>query len=75
VAEGVEDGALATALLSLGCDMAQGFWLSRPVAPEEMKALLGLGPAATPEHCFTIPEPRGGVERRSANSLLRAVEA
>jgi EAL domain-containing protein (putative c-di-GMP-specific phosphodiesterase class I) len=74
VAEGVEDGALASALLALGCDMAQGYWLSRPVTPEDMKTLLGLGLSAMPEHCFTIPEPRVGAERRAPNSLLRAVE-
>jgi diguanylate cyclase (GGDEF)-like protein len=75
VAEGVEDGALAGALHALGCDLAQGFWLSRPVPAEDMETLLGLGPVAQGEHCFTIPDPRPGVERRSPGSVLRAVEA
>jgi EAL domain-containing protein (putative c-di-GMP-specific phosphodiesterase class I) len=74
VAEGVEDGALAAALRGLGCDMAQGYWLSRPVPPEDMQSLLGIGAVPAPEHCFTLPEPRVG-ERRAPNSLLRAVEA
>ncbi|MDX6198676.1 MAG: hypothetical protein QOJ79_1827 [Actinomycetota bacterium] len=74
VAEGVEDGALAAALRGLGCDMAQGYWLSRPVPPEDMKSLLGVGAVPAPEHCFAIPEPRVVAERRAPNSLLRAVE-
>lgn len=31
VAEGVEDDALAACLSLLGCDMIQGYWLSRPL--------------------------------------------
>lgn len=31
VAEGVEDEALAACLTLLGCDLIQGYWLSRPV--------------------------------------------
>jgi EAL domain-containing protein (putative c-di-GMP-specific phosphodiesterase class I) len=42
VAEGVEDEAFAIALRELGCDMAQGYWLSRPVAAPGMRALLGI---------------------------------
>jgi EAL domain-containing protein (putative c-di-GMP-specific phosphodiesterase class I) len=72
VAEGVEDGALAAALLALGCDMAQGYWLSRPVPAAAMETLLGLG--SLPEHTFTIPEPRPAAERRTPASRLRAVE-
>jgi diguanylate cyclase (GGDEF)-like protein len=72
VAEGVEDGALAAALLALGCDMAQGYWLSRPVPAAAMETLLGLG--SLPEHTFTIPEPRPAAERRTSASRLRAVE-
>ncbi len=32
VAEGVEDEATFAELLALGCDMAQGYWLSRPLS-------------------------------------------
>ncbi len=38
VAEGVEDEATLERLRSLGCDMVQGFLLSRPMLPEEVAA-------------------------------------
>ena len=34
VAEGVEDEATLQRLASLGCDLAQGYHLSRPLAPD-----------------------------------------
>jgi len=40
VAEGIEDGETLTTLAALGCDTAQGFWLSRPVPAPEIDALL-----------------------------------
>jgi diguanylate cyclase len=36
VAEGVEDAPTWDALASLGCDVAQGYYLSRPVPAEEL---------------------------------------
>ncbi|MBK5305756.1 MAG: EAL domain-containing protein, partial [Frankiaceae bacterium] len=57
VAEGVEVPALAEALRELGCDMAQGYWLSRPVPSEEIRLLLGVEDARTAA-AFTLPEPR-----------------
>jgi diguanylate cyclase (GGDEF)-like protein len=42
VAEGVEDAIVAEALRGLGCDLAQGYWLSRPVPAAEVRRLLGL---------------------------------
>jgi EAL domain-containing protein (putative c-di-GMP-specific phosphodiesterase class I) len=42
VAEGVEDAAMAEALRGLGCDLAQGYWLSRPVPPADVRQLLGV---------------------------------
>jgi EAL domain-containing protein (putative c-di-GMP-specific phosphodiesterase class I) len=33
VAEGVEDEATFAELRALGCDMAQGYWLGRPLSP------------------------------------------
>jgi len=36
VAEGVEDEATLEHLRSLGCDMVQGFFLSRPLPPEQV---------------------------------------
>jgi diguanylate cyclase (GGDEF)-like protein len=42
VAEGVEDAPTWDALASLGCDVAQGYYLSRPVPAEELgKWLVG----------------------------------
>jgi EAL domain-containing protein (putative c-di-GMP-specific phosphodiesterase class I) len=38
VAEGVEDAATLELLADLGCDMAQGFHLSRPVPADEFTA-------------------------------------
>jgi diguanylate cyclase (GGDEF)-like protein len=40
VAEGVEDAPTWDALASLGCDVAQGYFLSRPVPAEELGAWL-----------------------------------
>jgi diguanylate cyclase (GGDEF)-like protein len=43
VAEGVDDEAVLERLRTLGCDMAQGYLLSRPLPPAEVPArLLGL---------------------------------
>jgi EAL domain-containing protein (putative c-di-GMP-specific phosphodiesterase class I) len=36
VAEGVETEVAYTELRRLGCDQAQGFWMSRPVPPAEL---------------------------------------
>ena len=36
VAEGVESGAAWEALMAMGCDMAQGFWLGEPMAPGDV---------------------------------------
>ena len=36
VAEGVEDGDTLQWLSALGCDVAQGYHISRPVAPETL---------------------------------------
>ena len=40
VAEGVEDGGGLEAARALGCDLAQGYYLSRPVPPAELVAWL-----------------------------------
>ena len=36
VAEGVEDGAVQTLLARLGCDQAQGYYISRPLPAAEL---------------------------------------
>ena len=40
VAEGVEDAATWDELARLGCDLAQGYYLSRPVPPADLNAWL-----------------------------------
>jgi len=40
VAEGVEDEAALHALVRLGCDVAQGYYLARPVAADRIPAFL-----------------------------------
>jgi EAL domain-containing protein (putative c-di-GMP-specific phosphodiesterase class I) len=41
VAEGVEDGPALAALAALGCDVVQGFFLSRPIQAAALSAELG----------------------------------
>jgi diguanylate cyclase (GGDEF)-like protein len=57
VAEGVESQALQVALQSLGCDVAQGYHLGRPMPAEAMRVLLS-GQLAG------IPLPRTESDRR-----------
>jgi diguanylate cyclase (GGDEF)-like protein len=57
VAEGVESQALAIALTALGCDVAQGFHLGRPMPAAQLTALLG-GQRAV------LPMPRTQGDRR-----------
>ncbi len=40
VAEGVEDQATWDALLALGCDAIQGYYLSRPLSAVDLEAWL-----------------------------------
>ena len=53
VAEGVETEAIWNQLTTLGCDLAQGYFLNRPVPPEDLEVWLRewnarMGPAAPP---------------------------
>jgi hypothetical protein len=41
VAEGVEDAETLNALRSVGCDVAQGYHVARPLAADELQAWLG----------------------------------
>ena len=43
VAEGVEDVEQVRLLKALGCDQIQGYYVGRPVPPEEIYALLFAG--------------------------------
>jgi len=49
VAEGVENAGNLTELAGLGCDIAQGYHLSRPI-PAEAFDLWSAGRAITPVH-------------------------
>ncbi len=40
IAEGVESEAQATLLKEMGCDMAQGFYFSKPLPPERATRFL-----------------------------------
>jgi EAL domain-containing protein (putative c-di-GMP-specific phosphodiesterase class I) len=74
VAEGVEDADLATALRDIGCDMAQGYWLSRPVPAAQVRVLLGadvIGGRSAAEP-FAMPGPR--TEQPLPSKHLRVVE-
>ena len=49
VAEGIEDEATFVALRELGCDTAQGFWLSKPLPYGEVSSLVETWPAPRPQ--------------------------
>jgi EAL domain-containing protein (putative c-di-GMP-specific phosphodiesterase class I) len=48
VAEGVETKAIWNALRELGCDYAQGYFLRKPMPPEDLCAWLGQAGTGTP---------------------------
>jgi EAL domain-containing protein (putative c-di-GMP-specific phosphodiesterase class I) len=55
VAEGVEDGAQAAALREMGCDVAQGYWLSRPLPATGVRHLFDL---RLMKRAAAVPAPR-----------------
>jgi EAL domain-containing protein (putative c-di-GMP-specific phosphodiesterase class I) len=55
VAEGVEDPATVRELEALGCDAIQGYYISRPVAPDELIRWLDQQRAATPDSSRARP--------------------
>ncbi len=52
IAEGVESEAQAAALVSFGCDLAQGYFLARPLSANALHGLL-LGGIGLPEESLT----------------------
>jgi len=59
VAEGVEDADTARLLRDLGCEVIQGYWLSRPVVPGAIPDILESRPmAAMIDHQSRASDPR-----------------
>ena len=48
VAEGIETEAQRQRLLAWGCDFGQGFWFSRPLAADDMEAMLAAAGSRLP---------------------------
>ncbi|MBB1073228.1 EAL domain-containing protein, partial [Rhodoferax sp. 4810] len=59
IAEGVETVAHGTALLNLGCELAQGYGIARPMAGSEMAAWVG---SWLPDSAWTSLGPLGGID-------------
>jgi EAL domain-containing protein (putative c-di-GMP-specific phosphodiesterase class I) len=52
VAEGVEDAETLDALSVLGCDVVQGYHVSRPLPPEQLRTWLAESPRSS-----AVPAP------------------
>ncbi len=57
VAEGVEDEDAWYRLQEIGCDVAQGFWLSRPIPAAEVASWAEVSPRRAPR-ASAVPSPR-----------------
>ena len=55
VAEGVEDAATMEALHGLGCDVAQGYHVARPMPAEKMSQFLADRDARRPQQLRSVP--------------------
>ncbi len=56
VAEGIETRTQAEILTGLGCDLAQGYYLARPMDPEALEDILRTGfTGALPPRVLTLP--------------------
>lgn len=64
VAEGVEDAATAARLLAYGCDIAQGFYYSRPLAAHAMLELLQAQQPPEADDCRANGYSREGLRRK-----------
>jgi diguanylate cyclase (GGDEF)-like protein len=49
VAEGIEDAATLARLRELGCDHAQGFYIARPMPPDELLSWFAQAPWSAPD--------------------------
>jgi diguanylate cyclase (GGDEF)-like protein len=63
VAEGVEDEATLHRLAGLGCDLAQGYHFSKPLAPDAFNEWIGLSAAEARD---VILPARGGLSEQPA---------
>ena len=66
VAEGIEDVGQLDALRALGCDLAQGYFIARPMVPERVEELLAAPPAARAARASRTPVAPTPVRRRGA---------
>ena len=73
VAEGVEDAAALDELKTLGCDVAQGFHISRPIAGDELIQWLEPGTCGFELACGTATSSAPGLTScaRSSESSAR----
>jgi diguanylate cyclase (GGDEF)-like protein/PAS domain S-box-containing protein len=55
VAEGVEGASVLERLTGLGCDVAQGYYLSHPLPADQLERWYKSASAACPDRC--VPEP------------------
>jgi EAL domain-containing protein (putative c-di-GMP-specific phosphodiesterase class I) len=67
VGEGVETAEQAEVLRLQGCDLIQGFWVSRPIPAHAFGAYLR--EAATAPHRLILPPPEARRKRRQAKRL------
>ena len=76
VAEGIESPAELARLRALGCEMVQGFLLSRPLTPAGVEQLLGAEPAALADaqergvNAGSHPLPQGNSVVEEPGALL-----
>jgi EAL domain-containing protein (putative c-di-GMP-specific phosphodiesterase class I) len=76
VAEGIEDGATLELLRTLGCDLAQGYFIGRPLQASEVRLKTGGReharrlPAAGPPHGARVARGQA-VLRRSSKAAPR----
>ena len=65
VAEGVETAEQAERLRSLGCELAQGYYYSKPVEAERISGLLEMSAAERSVMLLPLPAAAGELARRS----------
>jgi predicted signal transduction protein with EAL and GGDEF domain len=58
IAEGVENAQVLDQLTATGCDLAQGYHLSRPQPPAQLTAWLGQQQHQTPPEYSSLDRPR-----------------